>query len=73
MSREELIHLLVEARREQNISQAEVARRIGSQRSNVCRLETGKHNVTVDMILKIADALGKNIVFSLEDKAGEEE
>lgn len=66
--RQEIIALLVKARLEQGISQAQLARMIGTQRSNVCRLESGAQNPTLDMLLKIADALGKDICVSLEDK-----
>lgn len=66
--RQEIIALLVKARLEQGISQAQLARMIGTQRSNVCRLESGAQNPTLDMLLKIAAALGKDIRVSLEDK-----
>ena len=39
--RRKIISQLVEARLEKGISQAELARMIGTQRSNVCRLESG--------------------------------
>jgi len=41
------------------ISQEELARMIGTQRSNICRLESGAQNLTVDMLIKITAALGK--------------
>lgn len=66
--RREIISQLVEARIEKGISQAELARIIGTQRSNLCRLESGVQNPTLDMILKIASALGKDITLLLEDK-----
>ena len=39
--RQKIIAQLVEARLEQGVSQAELARRVGTQRSNICRLESG--------------------------------
>lgn len=68
MGRQEIIAQLVEARLERNISQAELARMIGTQRSNICRLESGIQNPSLDMIIRIADALDKSVSFSLEDK-----
>ena len=59
--RQKIIAQLVEARLEQGVSQAELARRGGTQRSNICRLEGGLQNPTLDMILKIASALGKDV------------
>lgn len=66
--RKEIIAQIVEARLEKGISQAELARLIGTQRSNICRLESGVQNPTLDMLLKITDALGKEITLFLEDK-----
>ena len=66
--RKEIIAQLVEARLEKGITQAELARLIGTQRSNICRLESGAQNLTLDMLLKITAALGKDITLSLEDK-----
>lgn len=66
--RKKIISQLVETRLEQGISQTELARRIGTQRSNICRLESGIQNPSLDMILKIASALGKDVSLLLEDK-----
>ena len=60
--RQKIIAQLVEARLEQGISQAELARRLGIQRSGINRLESGAQNLTLDMILKVASALGKRCV-----------
>ncbi len=68
MRRQEIIAQLIEARLERNISQAELARMIGTQRSNICRLESGIQNPSLDMIIRIADALDKSVSLSLEDK-----
>ncbi len=50
--RQKIIAQLVEARLEQGVSQAELARRVGTQRSNICRLESGVQNPTLDMIFE---------------------
>lgn len=67
MERRDIISQLVAARLEKGISQAELARMIGTQRSNICRLESGAQNPTLDMILKISSVLGKTVTFGLED------
>ena len=46
-----IISQLVEARLEQGISQAELARRLGIQRSGINSLESGTQNPTLDIIL----------------------
>jgi len=68
VKRQDIIAQLVEARLEKGISQAELARMIGTQRSNICRLESGAQNPTLDMVLKIASALGKTVSLSLEEQ-----
>ena len=66
--RKELINTLIQARLEKGISQAELARMIGTQRSNICRLESGNQNPTLDFLIRITTALGKDITFLLEDR-----
>lgn len=68
MNRQEIVAQLIEARLEKGISQSELARMIGTQRSNICRLESGTQNLSLDMILKIASAVGKTVSLSLDDK-----
>ena len=66
--RKKLIAQLVEARIEQGISQTELARRLGIHRSGICRLESETQNPTLDMIIKIASVLDKDISLKLSDK-----
>ena len=66
--RQKIISQLVEARLEQGISQAELARRAGTHRSAINRLESGIQNPTLGMILKIASALGKDVSLLLNDR-----
>lgn len=66
--RSDIIAKLVAARLEKGITQIELAKMIGTQRSNICRLESGTQNPTIDMLLKISAALGKKIDFELSDK-----
>ncbi len=66
--RREIIAQLIQARQEKGVSQAELARLIGTQRSNICRLESGAQNPSLDTVLKIASALGKDVSVSLHDK-----
>lgn len=66
--RQNLISRLVEVRLEQGISQAELARRVGTQRSNICRFESGQQNVTMDFYIRVANALGQDISFIWEQR-----
>lgn len=64
-SRQKIISELISARLEKGLSQEQLAQLIGTQRSNICRIESGNQNVSLDMLIKIASALGKNINLSL--------
>ena len=66
--RQDIIAKLVAARLEKGITQIELAKMIGTQRSNICRLESGLQNPSIDTLLKISAALGKKIEFDLSDK-----
>jgi len=68
-SRQKIISQLISARLEKGMSQEQLARLVGTQRSNICRIESGTQNVSLDMLVKICTALGKDINFSLEERS----
>jgi len=59
--RYEMIRQIIESRIEGNITQEELARRIGTQKSNISRLESGNYNPTVDFLIRVAEGLGKEL------------
>lgn len=63
--RYEMISQIIAERHKQNITQEELAERIGTKKSNISRFESGSYNPTLDFIAKIAEALGKDIELSL--------
>ena len=54
------------ARRSQGLSLQEVAERMGTDRSNVHRLERASGNPTVVTLARYAEAIGKRMVITLE-------
>lgn len=48
-------------RRDKKVTQAELAARLKTTTSVVSRIESGNQNVSVDMVEKIAEALGKTV------------
>ena len=66
--RQKIISMLTAARIEAGISQQELAERIGTKRSNICRIESGAQNISLDMLLKISGALGKDVNVILTDR-----
>lgn len=63
--RYEAIEQIISARKEQNITQAELAKRVGTQKSNISRLESGNYNPSLDFLAKVAESLGKKISVTL--------
>ena len=57
---------LKRARQSQGLTLQEVAERMGTDRSNVHRLERGSGNPTVATLARYAEAVGKRIVITLE-------
>lgn len=55
---------IVDLREAQGLTQTELAKKLGTTQSAVARIESGKQNVTTDMLKKISRALGKNLLTS---------
>ena len=60
-----LIAQIIDARNQLNMTQEELALRVGTQKSNISRLESGLYNPSLDFITKIAQGLNKEIIISL--------
>ena len=60
-----IISEIIKERREQNITQEELALRIGTQKSNISRFESGTYNPSLDFLCKLAKGLGKEIHIEL--------
>ncbi len=63
--RYEAIEQIIKARKELNITQAELAKKVGTQKSNISRLESGNYNPSLDFLIKVSEALGKNLSIQL--------
>lgn len=57
---------LARLRKDKKITQAELAEKLKTTTSVVSRIESGNQNVSVDMVEKIAAALGKKAEFSFK-------
>ena len=64
--RYEVIEQIIEARKEQHMTQEELAGRIGTKKSNVSRLERGNYNPSLDFLIRVAKALGKELVIEMK-------
>ena len=65
--RQRIISVLTKARLEKGLSQEALAEVIGTRRSNICRVESGTQNISLDMLLKISSALDKEVSVILKE------
>lgn len=63
---EELARLVIKHRGALGISQAELARRMGTSHSAVSRIESGRHKTSVETLTRLAHALGVRLVLGFE-------
>ena len=63
--RYDVISQIIEERAKQHITQEELALRVGTQKSNISRLESGTYNPSLDFLIKVAHSLGKEMKISL--------
>ena len=57
----EIAYQILQLRKKKKMTQAELAKRIGTKQSNVARMEAGNQNFTIDILQRIASVLGKNL------------
>jgi len=61
----QVIREFIKARLEKNITQKQLADLVGTQQSNISRLESGNYNPSLDFLDKVAKALDKRIQLNL--------
>jgi len=54
------------ARQERDMTQEELGKIIGVQKAQISKLENSTHNVTIDTILKVFEALDAKVKFKVE-------
>ncbi len=59
--RYEIVSQIIAERSKQNITQEELALRVGTQKSNISRLESGTYNPSLDFLVKVVHSLGKEM------------
>ena len=59
---ESIGHRIADLRHARGYTQAELAKKLKTTQSAVARLESGKQNVSADMLKRISHALGKNLI-----------
>ena len=63
-----MIEQYVRCRKMQGMTQAEIARRAGVPRSNITRFESGSYNPSLELLVRIAAAMGMTLQMQLVAK-----
>ena len=63
----DLCKMIINERKEQNITQKQLAEKTGLSQSNISNIEKGSTHPTIETLIKIADALGKRLNISFEE------
>lgn len=64
-----IIRTLVKARKEQNLTQADLAFKTGINQGDISRLERGNRNPSLNMLKKLADGLNMTLHIEFSPKA----
>lgn len=64
--RYEVISQIIQARREKKMTQEDLAKKVGTQKSNISRLESGNYNPSLDFLIKVARCLGKDLLVQIK-------
>lgn len=67
-SRKQFGKLLRDTRKAAGLTQMALSQRLGTDRPTISDWELGKQNVTVDMMHKLIDACGKQLVIDAKEK-----
>ncbi len=68
-TRLEVIAKYKECRKSQGITQVELARRTGISQPNITRFESGNYNPSLDMMVRIAAALGMSLDINFAERS----
>ena len=60
-ARQEIASQLRQVRKEQGMTQERLAEKVGTRKSNISRLESGRYNPSLDFQEKVAGGLGREI------------
>ena len=61
-ARQEIASQLRQVRKEQGMTQERLAEKVGTRKSNISRLESGRYNPSLDFLEKVAGGLGLSLI-----------
>lgn len=69
--RNNVIEQYIQCRKENRMTQKDVADILGTKRPNITRFENGTYNPTLDFLVKVAESMGKELEIKLVEKTYE--
>ena len=63
----EIAYRILELRKNKGLSQAELAKKVGTKQSNIARIEAGKQNFSISTLEKIAKVFGCELKISISE------
>lgn len=57
----EIAYQILKLRKQKGISQAELAKKVGTKQSNIARIEAGQQNFSIDTLEKIASVFKREL------------
>lgn len=55
-------------RQGQHLTQQVLADRVGTKKSNISRMESGRYNPSLDFMVRVAASMGKQVTITIEDE-----
>lgn len=65
-ARREVVNQLKMVRKAEGMTQEHLAQLVGTKKSNISRLESGRYNPSLDFLVKVAGGLGRQIQISVK-------
>lgn len=61
-----LISQLIETRNKRGLTQADLAKKVGTKQSAIARLESGNSNPSISFLEKLTQAMGSKLIIQLQ-------
>lgn len=68
-----ILNSYIEMRKKNGITQQQIAEYTGMQRTNIVRIESGKYTPTLEVLIKLAAAVGMDLEVRLVERKTEHE
>ncbi len=67
-AKEKVIEQFIKCRKSKKMTQEDLAKKVGVPRTNITRFESGRYNPSLEMMVKVATALGMKLSITLEEQ-----